>query len=215
MMLTHALRVALAVALAFTFGLRSAHADIYTWVDETGVINVSNLAPPDGVRVINVMRASPPSAAGDAAARQAQTQALTDRVQQLEDEVALARPQAPSAPYAPVVLPPPVVQYVIAPPVVQYVINEPAPIDTSCDPYWAGCAFGSAPLFYPTSVVVVRPPGFGHGRPPHAGQGFAPPSGPTSLIQPLATPIVQPLVGPQVPPLIPALRPADGFFRRG
>lgn len=209
MMLTHALRVALAVALAFTFGLRSAHADIYTWVDETGVINVSNLAPPDGVRVINVMRASPPSAAAR------QTQALTDRVQQLEDEVALARPQAPPAPYAPVVLPPPVVQYVIAPPVVQYVINESAPIDTSCDPSWAGCAFGSAPLFYPTSVVVVRPPGFGHGRPPHPGQGFAPPSGPTSLIQPLATPIVQPLVGPQVPPLIPALRPSDGFFRRG
>ena len=74
--------------LAGTFGLQPAHADLYTWVDASGGVNVSNLAPPEGVRITNVIPASP-TATHDAreAARDAEVQALTKRVRQLEDEV--------------------------------------------------------------------------------------------------------------------------------
>src|SRR6266581_7624250 len=88
MMPTRVLRVAFLIALGGTFGLQGAHADIYTWVDASGSINVSNLAPPDGVRVTSIMHASAPAATSDEtdrdAARQAKTQALEDRVRQLE-----------------------------------------------------------------------------------------------------------------------------------
>ena len=85
---TRLLRAALPVVLAGTFGLQPAHADLYTWVDASGGVNVSNLAPPEGVRITNVIPASP-TATHDAreAARDAEVQALTKRVRQLEDEV--------------------------------------------------------------------------------------------------------------------------------
>src|SRR5215471_16772237 len=92
------LRIAFPIALAATFGLRSAHADIYTWVDSSGALNVSNLTPPDDARVLKVVHTD------DAAARKSETQALADRVKQLEDEVAMATRQPPPS-YAP---PPPV-----------------------------------------------------------------------------------------------------------
>ena len=72
MMLTRLLRVSLPAILAATFGLQLAHADIYTWVDASGSINVSNLAPPDGVRAASVMHESAPATAtSDDAARDA------------------------------------------------------------------------------------------------------------------------------------------------
>jgi hypothetical protein len=90
-MLTRFLRATLPVVLAGTFGLQPAHADLYTWVDASGGVNVSNLAPPEGVHVTNVIPASPPKTTtrDDAreAARDTQVQALTKRVRQLEDEV--------------------------------------------------------------------------------------------------------------------------------
>src|SRR6476646_8224997 len=79
-----------------------ARADIYTWKDASGRINVSNLAPPEGARVTNVVRerapaaSSPRSDAIRSAARDAEVQALEERVRQLQDEVALARRQAPA-----------------------------------------------------------------------------------------------------------------------
>src|ERR1700693_2583337 len=87
-MLTRLLRATLLVVLAGTFGLQPAHADLYTWVDTSGGVNVSNLAPPEGVRITNVTPASP-NATHDAreAARDAEVQALTTRVRQLEAEV--------------------------------------------------------------------------------------------------------------------------------
>src|ERR1700688_2126151 len=90
-MLTRILRAALPVVLAGTFGLQPAHADLYTWVDASGGVNVSNLAPPEGVRITNVIPASPPKTTtyDDAreAARDAEVQALTKRIRQLEDQV--------------------------------------------------------------------------------------------------------------------------------
>jgi hypothetical protein len=89
-MRTRLLRAALPAVLACTFGLQPAHADLYTWVDASGGVNVSNLAPPEGVRITNVIPASPPKTTtrDDAreAARDAEVQALTKRVRQLEDE---------------------------------------------------------------------------------------------------------------------------------
>ena len=85
------LRAALAAVLAGTFGLQPAHADLYTWVDVSGRVNVSNLVPPEGVRITNVIPASPPKTTtrDDAreAVREAEVQALTKRVRQLEDQV--------------------------------------------------------------------------------------------------------------------------------
>jgi hypothetical protein len=166
-MLTRFLRMALPVALAGTFGLQCAHADIYTWVDASGSTNVSNLAPPDGVRVTKVMHASAPAAADEAvrdATRQAETQALAERVRQLEDEVELARRQVPPpADYRPLPLPP-VVQYIVnaAPQLTQYAVTETPPTNAWCDPTWLSCGLAWGPAFYPAGVFVLRAPGFRH-----------------------------------------------------
>ena len=92
-MLTRILRATLPVVLASTFGLQPAHADLYTWVDASGGVNVSNLAPPKGARITNVIVATAPKTTtrdDDAreAARDAEVQALTKRVRQLEGDVA-------------------------------------------------------------------------------------------------------------------------------
>jgi len=166
-MRTSLLRTALPLALAGTFGLQPACADIYTWVDASGSINVSNLAPPDGVHVTKVMHASAPTAADEAsrdAARQAETQALAERVRQLEDEVDLARRSAPPpVDYRPVPLPP-VVQYIVntTPPPTQYAVSETPQPSSWCDPTWLNCGLAWAPAFYPASVFVLREPSFRH-----------------------------------------------------
>jgi Domain of unknown function (DUF4124) len=87
-MLTCLLRAALPAVFAGTFGLQPARADIYTWVDGSGVVNVSNLVPPEGVRVTNVIHASAPKTTtrdDDAreATRDAKVQTLTKRVRPL------------------------------------------------------------------------------------------------------------------------------------
>jgi len=61
-------------------------------VDASGGINVSNLAPPEGVRITNVIVASAPKTmprddAAREAARDAKVQALAERVRQLENQV--------------------------------------------------------------------------------------------------------------------------------
>jgi hypothetical protein len=90
-MLTRLLQATLAAVVASTFALQPAHADLYTWVDASGGVSVSNLAPPEGVRITNVVLASSPKTTTRddtrEAARDAEVQALTKRVQQLEAEV--------------------------------------------------------------------------------------------------------------------------------
>ena len=201
-MMVALLRIALPIALAATFGMRAAHADIYTWVDSSGALNVSNLTPPDDAKVLKVVHTD------DAAAQKAEMQALADRVKQLENQVAIATSQPPPMNYAP----PPAVYAPPAPPVVQYFIEAPPPapryaVDqsplqysypySSCDPSWYGCSFGW-PGYYPSSVVVVTAPPFRNFK-PGFGRGFRPHPSPhspmqTSLIQPLTVPFIQPLV---------------------
>jgi hypothetical protein len=169
-MVTRLLRAALPAILAGTFGLQLAHADIYTWVDASGATNVSNLAPPEGARVTKILHASAPVTvaredAAREAARQAETQALAERVRQLEDEIDMARRQVPPpVEYRPLPAPP-VIQYVVdpAPPLMQYV-NVAPPANTGCDPTWMGCGLWWVPGIYPASVFVLRAPNF---RPVH------------------------------------------------
>jgi hypothetical protein len=91
-MLTRLLRATLAAVLGGMLWLQPAHADVYTWVDASGGVNVSNLAPPEGVRITNVILASAPKTATRdddprEASRDAKVQALANRVRQLEDAV--------------------------------------------------------------------------------------------------------------------------------
>jgi HAMP domain-containing protein len=182
-MLTRFLRASLPAILAGTFGLQLAHADIYTWVDASGTINVSNLTPPEGVRVTNTLRASAPATptrddAARNAARQAEVQALAERVRRLEDEVELATRQAPPPVDYRAIPAPPVVQYVVTPPPVQYAFNvvnmtPPAPAYNGCDPTWINCGPWWFPGIYPASVVVVRGPNFRRFPPVHGGHQFA------------------------------------------
>jgi len=153
------LRASLLVALACSLGVEFAHADIYTWVDPTGRVNVSNLPPPDGVRVASVTHEIPQKVAArsDAArdaAREAELQVLSDRVRQLEHEVEVAtHPVSPPTIQNAVVM-----QWTP----VQYQIDVSPPASAGCDPAWSGCGdwwgsgWGSG--FYPATIVVPRAP---------------------------------------------------------
>ena len=89
--------VSLLVAAGFV--VQPAQADIYTWTDKAGVINVSNLPPPESASNTKVTRAAPRDAAREAAAveaaRQAEVRALADRVQQLQVELERSRRETP------------------------------------------------------------------------------------------------------------------------
>ena len=170
MMLTHLLRAALPAVLAGTFGLQLAHADIYTWVDASGGVNVSNLDPPEGVRVTNVIHASAPKIATRDDTRQAEVLALAERVRQLEDEVEHAKRQAPPQVEYRAIPAPPSMQY--APPPVQYAVDV-APPSTGCDLAWMDCALWWGPGIYPATVVVLRAPNFHRFHPVHGGRHFA------------------------------------------
>lgn len=90
-------------------------AEIYGWIDAAGVVTYSNLPPPGGVDVTQVIHEEPvsPKAAAEAAQR-AETEALKDRIRLLELE--MSRPQ------------PVPVEYPVAP--------EPsAPVEAGCGPY--------------------------------------------------------------------------------
>jgi hypothetical protein len=157
------LRMVLVVALGCALSASAARADIYTWTDAGGRVNISNLTPPDGVRVTSVLRETPKPPAQRAIdpVPQADVQALAERVRQLEWEADLARRQSP----------PPTVIYAAAPPqqpIAPYpYAPEPPPPPSyaydngyGCDPSWAGCGFLWSPFGYPASVVVLSTPRF-------------------------------------------------------
>jgi hypothetical protein len=166
--------------LAGTIGLQPALADVYTWVDKSGSVNVSNLAPPEGVHVTNVLHATPEAiAARDAAAReaarQAEVQALAERVRQLEGEVQFASRQAPpSVQYQPIPAPP-LVQYSSYPmaPAVQYSPYAAPSENYGCDLSGIDCGSWGIPGFYPASVIMLRVPNFRRPQPIRDGHHFA------------------------------------------
>ncbi len=151
------IRTALFVA-ACVLGLSAAaRADIYTWTDEAGKVNVSNLKPPEGVRVTKVVREAPRPVSDprtDALYRQ-QVEALSERVRQLESELQAPPPVYPPPP----VVVAPVINVTMAAPEQYAPMPEPEPAST-CDPSWYGCGawWGASyyPAVYPTSTVVTR-----------------------------------------------------------
>lgn len=157
------LRTAVAAILAGALGMPLAHADVYTWTDASGRLNVSNIAPPEGVRVSRVVHEDPsrvqPAAPPRDTARDAEMQALTDRVAELQDEVdrAQRQPPAPVVAYRAVAAAPPVqvtVNVVPPPPATGYAASPAYP--PGCDPTVFGC-----PVFgYPLGVVVLKAPRF-------------------------------------------------------
>jgi hypothetical protein len=179
-MLIRLLQASLPAVLAGTLGLQHACADIITWVDASGTINISNLAPPDGARVINVMKESAPASASrdDAlrdAARRAEVQALAERVRQLEDEVEFAQRRGPPPVEYRAMPSPPIVQYFVevVPPPVPYA--DVAPPTAACDPAWMNCGLWWLPGIYPGSVFVLQAPNFRRGHPGRGGRHFAAP----------------------------------------
>jgi hypothetical protein len=154
----------------------AAHADIYTWTDAKGTVNISNVAPPEGVHVTTVMHEDPAALAARAAAaqaaRDADMQRLADRVRQLEYEAQYSPRQAPPAVYA---APAPSTS------VVQYVMNVAPPQQSQsygpngsygCDPGYgydgfdgygygyANCGGSAFSGFYPYPVYFVGAPFF-------------------------------------------------------
>src|SRR4051812_9207966 len=176
-----ALRVVFAVSLAAAsmFGAPVAHGDIYTWTDANGRVNVSNISPPEGVRVTSVFREQPPTPAElqarRDAARNAEVQALNDRVRQLESEIdQTRRPVAPPLAYVPVPQPLPMMpQYPVdaspTPSMPQYVASAPPalPLNPWCDPMWLTCGNWLGPPLYSVPVVVVRSSNFRRFPPLH------------------------------------------------
>ena len=175
-MLTPLLRTTALATLAMACASPLAHADIYTWIDDKGRVNISNLEPPEGARVTSVLRENKALIAANAVAREAarekakealrdaEVQALAERVRQLQAEVDVAKrpPPAPVAVAAPAYVP-----YTgeFAPPPVQYNIINASPVMGSsggggCYSGWPDCQFGwysgYYPGFYPVSVVVPK-----------------------------------------------------------
>jgi hypothetical protein len=112
-------RLAWAMAPAGLLLIASAAADVYTWVDAKGNVNVSNLKPPEGVRVTHVAREDPEAAAraeaARTAAREAEVRKLSERVAELErtaDDPARGAPLLPPYPVAPP-SPPQLTQFVV------------------------------------------------------------------------------------------------------
>ena len=193
-------RLAWAWAPAGLLLIASATADVYTWVDAKGNVNVSNLKPPAGVRVTSVAREDPDAAAraeaARTAAREAEMRKLSERVAELErtaDDVSRMPPPPPmyAAP------PPQPTQLIVTvmPP------EPPAPEGPSAYAPYAGCgAFDClAPWglgYYGVPVVVVGS-NFGrrgHGRPrmrpqPHTQAQAVIPF--TGAVVPMSTPIAR------------------------
>ena len=188
--------VGMALVLAAAAG--TARADMYTWVDKNGITNVSNVAPPEDVRVTKVARAAPKDPAREAAAREAarlaEMQALRERVDELAKEVEHSRTDALPPPYAA----PPAVAFAPpapAPTVVVTVINQPAQPEVTnagCDLAFGGCGAG----FFPGYTYYAPPNQRGFHK-PHRGKW------------PTATPTRQNWQIP--PPLIPP--PTTQFIR--
>ena len=156
-MLKPVFRAALPAILLGACWLPLAHADIYTWTDDSGRMNLSNLTPPEGVKVTRVVHESAPKTAprdepARDALREAEVQVLAERVRQLQYEVELAKRPVPQQVEYRVVPPPPIIQY-FSPPEAQYAAAAP-PVYSGCD-FGFDCGFGWGSGFYPANFVAL------------------------------------------------------------
>jgi hypothetical protein len=168
-----------------------AHADMYTWVDKDGTTNVSNVPPPEDVRVTKVARTAPKDPAREAAARQAEMRALRDRVDELSKEVEQSRTAGIPPPDAPA----PVLAYAPpaapAPTVVVTVVNQPA---QAAQPEYApsGCDYtlGGCGAFFPGYVYYAPPFQRGFHKPQHHRNRATPTRQTYWTPQPLIPPLI-------------------------
>ena len=205
-MRSYSVHAALAAILALAAPL--ALADVYTWKDPSGRLNVSNIAPPEGVHVESVVHEDPPKPSPSAllgrdAAHAADVQTLNERVAQLEDEVERAKQQPP--------LPPVVYRPAPSAPPVQVTVNvmppAPAPVPAYappypvysgypypgypglpydyCDPTIFGCPF----LGYPVGGVVVLSTPHAHAKHFMRMRGSPAPGGMRSMPMPMPMPV--------------------------
>lgn len=153
------LLTASAVALIWAFAPPDGHADIYAWVDASGAMTLSDLPPPPGVRVVNVVNERTPGVparAAPAPARdpnpEADVRVLAERIRQLERQIEVASYQPP-------------------PPVTQYAPTAPS---YGYDCAWADCGPWWSQPVYPMGfgVVVVPSRGFRHFHRFHGTHGF-------------------------------------------
>jgi hypothetical protein len=159
-------RATLLMALAGMSASSAARADVFTGVDKSGRVNISNLDPPADAHVTSVVHINAPKVtpaaveAAREARHQAEVAALAEQVRQLQDEVKAAQrpPPAPQPRYRIAAAPP--VSYAAgdwAPDTSPYAYDTPPITSAGCDPSWAGCA----PFWgFPTSVIVLRTPAF-------------------------------------------------------
>ncbi|HEX6795321.1 MAG TPA: DUF4124 domain-containing protein [Casimicrobiaceae bacterium] len=161
---------AVPLLLAGALAVPLAQADVYTWTDPSGRLNVSNIAPPEGVHVSSVVHEDPPRARPKPPpARDVDVQALIERVAELEVQVGRAKqqPALPPVVYRPVPPAPPVqvnVTVMPSPPVNPYPPSYAGysgypypgypglPYD-QCDPTIFGCPLGYG---LPVGVVVLQ-----------------------------------------------------------
>jgi hypothetical protein len=183
------------VLAAAAVAAQPASADVYTWLDAAGRMTVSNLKPPADARVTNVTREDPAAAAhaqaAHDAARQAEMQALAQRVDQLEREADDARRTPPVAP--------PVYAAPASPPSITYNILQPppqAPVDAAPAGY-TGCAYSGWPDctfswgwpgagFYPYPTVIVTRPS----RNVHHRRSAMAPARPSGPVLPITHPVI-------------------------
>jgi len=176
----------LAIGLATAFGWTVAHADIYTWVDASGNVNLSNRTPPEGARVTNVYREDPAvhtaAEASRATAARDALKALNDRVAQLERDLEAANDHPPPVPvvYAPASPPPAAYPPVI---VQTIVVPSPPPAYANCSPSWVGCVSSDSFGFYPGGIFVLSAPASNRFDGSHRGAHMRrpPPAGPSPL----------------------------------
>ena len=175
-MLKPVFRAALPAILLGACGLPLAHADIYTWTDDSGRMNLSNLTPPEGVKVTRVVHESAPKTAprdepARDALREAEVQVLAERVRQLQYEVELAKRPVPQQVEYRVVPPPPIIQY-FSPPEAQYAAAAP-PVYSGCD-FGFDCGFGWGSGFYPANFVALGSVPYRRGHPIRGNGPFVP-----------------------------------------
>ena len=180
-------RLAWAIALLGLYVSSSAHADIYTWVDSSGNMNLSNRPPPEGARVTNVFREDPAVRASAEAARAAaqrdELQALTERVTQLERDLDTATTATRPAPAPIVYMPPAPVPYPSV--MVEPIVVPAAPNYGDCSNPWASCFSPGYFGFYPGGIIVLDTSGSHRPHRAHPMHRVATPVGHTHFPKPV------------------------------
>jgi len=167
------IRAATAVALVAVGG--PVLADVYSWVDESGVLNFGNVDPPAGVSTQTIVKeqAQRPRVRDPGLTPEADVRMLNERIRQLEAQSA-ERSAYPPAGYPP----PPPMTYAAAP-APTYAAPAPAyygpPVQPAwstpyCDPSWSDCFSGWGPTFSSGTFAVFGPPYRGVGAWHHAAR---------------------------------------------